>query len=88
MLGITPDQIAEELGKMVDIENKVICSWLKDLAEADRLTINTLFARLQNNAVLIGNLALIIRNMAVEAAEEITKAEELLRNEEGGENDE
>ena len=76
---LTPEQIAEQMSQMVNIETKVICDTLANLGEADKLLIGVLLMRLKENGTYLGNYALVIRNMRLEAESEIAKTEAKLQ---------
>ena len=78
---LVADQVAEQMMNMLKIEDAFLLDTLINLGEADKLTIEILFERLHDNSQTLGNLALVLRNAAVHAVEEIVRADQLLQKE-------
>ena len=73
-----PEDVAHQLSEMVNIEQRVIAEMLANLGEADQLLLETLVCRMEGNGNLLGNLALVVRNVRIQNEQEIANTEQKL----------
>lgn len=75
---LLPENIVEELAKMIEIEQKVIANQMMTCLEMPDHLAKVLFQRMSVNAMTIGNLSLSIADMKRRVVAEIDLTEQKL----------
>ena len=79
---LLPEEVVSQMTQMIEVEQKVLYRHLTDCSDMPVILVKNIFQRLGNNALTLGNLALVLSAMREEREAEIQFVEDLLAEEE------